>query len=327
MVLSQPNYRRRLAFSIIELLIVFAIIGLLVSLLLPAIQHLRESARRVQCLSRQRQFALGNMLAADAKRSRPHSSVEADSPSDQRMWGTFAVDFCVETSVYPDKVRAFHVDNQSRLAAKFASLTCPSGVENPLVQGCSMDLDSPVDPQVTFSTIDYMLNGGVTFDPFPANPRPEPFAVNYSQHRLRSSQVIPDGTSNSIHSWESVGGASLKRDRARSLLQVRDWTPFAEQALIFEGGLQVRNAATGAGYLHFYRSHGGTMTGFVEVVNYVGANGQFIVRYLTDNSYGSPFSLHPGGISVAYIDGSTKSMTDDIDFDVLKSLLYINDEN
>jgi prepilin-type processing-associated H-X9-DG protein len=55
------------------------------------------------------------------------------------------------------------------------------------------------------------------------------------------------------------------------------------------------------------------------------SNGRFVTRFLTSNKFGSPFSFHPGGFSVAFVDGSTKSMSADIDFDVLKKLVFIKD--
>jgi prepilin-type N-terminal cleavage/methylation domain-containing protein/prepilin-type processing-associated H-X9-DG protein len=67
----QNRTRRSLGFTLVELLVVIAIIGILVALLLPAIQAAREAARRTQCTNKMKQLGLAVLNYESARKTLP----------------------------------------------------------------------------------------------------------------------------------------------------------------------------------------------------------------------------------------------------------------
>lgn len=65
------NWQRQNAFTLVELLVVIAIIGILIGLLLPAVQQVRESARRTQCGNHLRQLSVAMLNYESAHRQFP----------------------------------------------------------------------------------------------------------------------------------------------------------------------------------------------------------------------------------------------------------------
>lgn len=80
-----PRGFQRIGFTLIELMVAISIIGILISLVMPAVQHARESARRMECTNQLRQLALAVQLFHDTHKVIPNNGGPAD---DSRLVST-----------------------------------------------------------------------------------------------------------------------------------------------------------------------------------------------------------------------------------------------
>ena len=86
---QHAKHDRRDAFTLVELLVVIAIIGILVALLLPAVQQAREAARRSQCLNNQRQISLAFMNYESANGNFPVGGISREGS----MWTAYILPY------------------------------------------------------------------------------------------------------------------------------------------------------------------------------------------------------------------------------------------
>ncbi len=116
------------AFTLVELLVVIAIIGILVALLLPAVQAAREAARRAQCINNMKQVGIAMHLYHDAEKTLPGGAISCCFGT----WANELLPYLEEGNLASTWAGGTYTSaaNQPLMARRIAAYTCPSDMPN-----------------------------------------------------------------------------------------------------------------------------------------------------------------------------------------------------
>jgi prepilin-type N-terminal cleavage/methylation domain-containing protein/prepilin-type processing-associated H-X9-DG protein len=154
--------RRVNGFTLVELLVVIAIIGILIALLLPAIQAAREAARRTECQNHLKQVAIALQTYHDTQQSFP---MGRDKPNQFGVsWAFRLLPQIEETAIYAAFNKAVRVDdpaNERAMRTPIETYACPSRRKAAADRNFDNNDAAPdADKQGVASLGDYAANAG-----------------------------------------------------------------------------------------------------------------------------------------------------------------------
>lgn len=292
-LLKAPAAARR-AFTLVELLVVIAIIGILIALLLPAVQAAREAARRSQCSNNLKQIGLALHNYHDTFQVFPPGYVD-EKPSlrqDGHGWivNAFLLPFAEQGSLY-DQLDTRHRMNLANATTLSLTRTivsgylCPSSTEQDVTQSPRININvGGTNYRIAVSNyLGIMGNQDIRCWSTGVN------GMFYHNSRVKMRDVV-DGTSNTFAFAERSAPA-----------QPTNW----------QGGVWAGTTiqqATGQDCF------GGT-NGFESlraVLTLTRAGWGLINSPPPTYTYG-PSSLHPGGAQFLLVDGSVRFVSETID--------------
>jgi prepilin-type N-terminal cleavage/methylation domain-containing protein len=317
-----PASGTRRGFTLIELLVVIAIIGLLIALLLPAVQQAREAGRRTQCVNNLKQIGLALHSYLSTHNTFPPVTVLPRGRTSQPWSGLTRLLPHVEQSNLFNMInwdRDFEFTSSPTLAAtRVSTFLCPSEAN---------DRPRPT-PTLTYYPNSYCFNHGTWFvyDP----PSGQAGDGTFVPNRAFSTAEISDGLSSTLGLSEAKAFQPNVWDtRQPATLGVAPPSTPMELAS-YMGGTFDRNGHTEwvEGDVH---EVGFTTTFTPNTKVMMMINGQPEDIDLTSMRDGESTTLptyaavtarsfHPGGVSAMLMDGSVRFVRGSINLQVWRAL-------
>ncbi len=314
------NHRKR-GFTLVELLVVIAIIGILVALLLPAVQAAREAARRMSCSNNLKQLGLANHNYHDIHNKLPALGMQG--------WGAnTGIWYSGFISLLPFMEQGPLYDGMMLQARPGPGLPAPWDTGNNTFLNtfwkkdvpnylCPSEGGEPADRGESPSLLSYRFCTG---DDYYQNHGPPEWWRGdnrgiYQPHRWMPFSGIRDGLSNTIMIGESSIGNSGPRDLKGGIaVNQRDWSPGACQARYDPLTRQL----TGDVRANFRPPGGRAWDGrpyFVGFCTLVPPNGPSCHWGGVDGNehMGTLSGNHPSGAQAVMADGSVHFFTESID--------------
>jgi prepilin-type N-terminal cleavage/methylation domain-containing protein/prepilin-type processing-associated H-X9-DG protein len=301
-------------FTLVELLVVIAIIGVLVALLLPAVQAAREAARRSTCMNQFKQVGLALQNYHSARGAFPpgtefhRSGNRSDcrfaptSPSNHSGfgWGTFILPYLEQQTIYDgfDLKASIYTDNSwAALANLVPVYICPSGINDTKWVDCCTGKDHFGDPNADWR-LSNMAGIGDSVDAYCAAFQPTAIGrgilFNYSE---TDTGDITDGTSNTGIVGEIVGAKGSDAS-GQEVWVGHSW--------ITRNLSDMSQGINGPGTLP------GGRDDTIDPLDGDGGNRHDELHREVGHA-----SFHPGGAHFAYADGSVQFVNEDASIDVL----------
>jgi prepilin-type N-terminal cleavage/methylation domain-containing protein len=316
---SRPLHQRIGAFTLVELLVVIAIIGVLVALLLPAIQAAREAARRSQCSNNLKQIGLAVLNYESANGRLPAGSTTNGTDRNGPYFSTWTVDilpYIEQQALHDlwDKTVDFSALTNRKLRETFlASYLCPS----------DQDLTEMAVPEtgpgetVPWAPGSYRANSGYSLGQGEDHYWDNPLYLSYSNE-------MPDWRRGPMHTV-ARNPSGNRRLKAVKLREILDGT--SQTLLVGEYHTQTypsRRTLWAYGYTSYNQSgafpESRTLIPDYERCVAIGGGGAHTCK----RSWGS---LHTGGqIQFAYCDASVRSIDQDMDMLLFCREATIQDE-